>query len=126
MLRLSKNKGQSALEYALLIAVVIGALLAVNTYIQRGTQGRLKETADNIGKQSDPRTFTSDWKTAGGNTKTGKADIVIDGSKLTGNYTSTFEKRDTSSGDVANTTNRGEVVKKSEKDTWGTAPAHAY
>ena len=38
----SKLKGQSTLEYAVLIAVVAGAIAAMHTYVQRGVQANLK------------------------------------------------------------------------------------
>ena len=48
---LRKIKGQSTLEYAMIIAVVVGALLALQIYMKRGLQGRMREAADDIGKQ---------------------------------------------------------------------------
>lgn len=47
----NKKRGQSTLEYAVLIVVIIGALLTIQTYIKRGVQGRLKSAADDIGDQ---------------------------------------------------------------------------
>ncbi len=49
-----RKKGQSTLEYAILIVVVIGALLSIQVYVKRGVQGRFKEATDDIGKQFDP------------------------------------------------------------------------
>lgn len=49
-----KNKGQSALEYAILLAVVVAVLVIMNVYIKRGVQGRFKESSDDIGEQFDP------------------------------------------------------------------------
>lgn len=48
---LRKTKAQSTLEYAVLIIIVIGALLAIQTYIKRGISGRLRQAADDIGEQ---------------------------------------------------------------------------
>ena len=48
---LSQKRGQSTLEYAVLIVVIIGALLTLQVYIKRGVQGRLKSAADDIGDQ---------------------------------------------------------------------------
>lgn len=61
---LRKIKGQSTLEYAVLIIIVIGALLSIQVYIKRGIQGRLKSAADDIGDQfsvgnTNVRTTTS-------------------------------------------------------------------
>ncbi len=46
-----RKKGQSTLEYAILIIIIIGALLSIQVYIKRGVQGRLKQAADDIGQQ---------------------------------------------------------------------------
>jgi hypothetical protein len=46
-----KRRGQSTLEYALIIAVVLGALLAMNHYMRRGVEGKLRSSADSIGDQ---------------------------------------------------------------------------
>lgn len=48
---LRKAKGQSTLETAVLIMIVIGALLSIQVYIKRGVQGRLRSAADDIGEQ---------------------------------------------------------------------------
>lgn len=48
---LNQKKGQSTLEYAILIIIIITALLSIQTYIKRGVQGRLKSSADDIGDQ---------------------------------------------------------------------------
>src|SRR5271170_1419508 len=48
---LNQKRGQSTLEYAVLIVVIIGALLTIQVYIKRGIQGRLKSSADDIGDQ---------------------------------------------------------------------------
>jgi hypothetical protein len=46
-----RQKGQSTLEYAVLIIIIIGALLSIQMYIKRGIQGRLKSATDDIGTQ---------------------------------------------------------------------------
>lgn len=48
------KKAQSVLAYALVIVVVIGALIAVQSYFKRGMQGGLKWVADNMGEQFSP------------------------------------------------------------------------
>jgi hypothetical protein len=48
-----KIKAQSTLEYAIVIAVVVAALLAMQIYMKRGVQGKLHESADQIGEQFD-------------------------------------------------------------------------
>ena len=49
-----REKGQSTLEYAILIIIIIGALLSIQVYIKRGIQGRLKSATDDIGDQFSP------------------------------------------------------------------------
>jgi len=51
---LMKRRAQSTLEYALIIAVVVGALIAMQVYVKRGLQGKLKDSADQIGEQYSP------------------------------------------------------------------------
>ena len=48
------KKGQSALEYAVLIVVIIAALIAMQVYLKRGVQGGLREKTDQIGEQFSP------------------------------------------------------------------------
>ena len=48
---LKVRRGQSVLEYAILMVIVIAALLTLQTYIKRGISGRLKSATDDIGDQ---------------------------------------------------------------------------
>jgi len=48
-----RKRAQSILEYAGLIAIVVGALIAMQVIIKRGLQGKMRETADDIGAQYD-------------------------------------------------------------------------
>lgn len=52
-IRLNK-RGQSTLEYGVIIAVVVAALLAMQMYMKRGLQGRLGQAADDVGEQFSP------------------------------------------------------------------------
>ena len=45
------RKGQSILEYAILLAVVIAVLLIMQSFVKRGYQGSLKTSADRMGEQ---------------------------------------------------------------------------
>ena len=47
--------GQTTVEVAVLIAVVIAALITMQIYLKRGMQGRLRSAADSIGDPYDPR-----------------------------------------------------------------------
>jgi len=105
----SKKKAQSTLEYALVIAAVIAALLTINNYMNKGVQGRLKESTDQIGKQFNASgSFTSAWKTEGSGD------------------TTTSEVRDTSTGSTTSTVTAGETVTKAETEKWGSAPDQVY
>lgn len=42
------QKGQGLAEYALIFSIVIAALLAMQTYVKRGLQGKYKDAADEI------------------------------------------------------------------------------
>lgn len=44
------HKGQSIAEYAILIALVIAAAVAMQTYVKRGLQGRVKYAVDYVGE----------------------------------------------------------------------------
>ncbi len=52
------KKGQSTLEYGIIVAVVVGALLAMQMYVKRGVQGKLRGAADDIGEQFSPEHTT--------------------------------------------------------------------
>lgn len=52
------KRGQGTLEYGVIIAVIVGALIAMQVYLKRGVQGRLKQAADDIGGQFSPVTST--------------------------------------------------------------------
>lgn len=51
MLRTRKRKGQSVLEYIILVVIIIAALLTLQIYMKRGLQGRLASATDDIGDQ---------------------------------------------------------------------------
>ncbi len=56
--------GQSTLEYAVLIVIIIAALLGVNIYMKRGLQGKMRATTDEIGSQYVPGKVNSEWHMA--------------------------------------------------------------
>ena len=51
---------QLAVEYAMVIAILVGALLAMQIYLKRSIQGNLRGSADEIGGQFSPHTMQSD------------------------------------------------------------------
>jgi Flp pilus assembly pilin Flp len=54
MFRKLTSRGQSTLEYAVLIVVIIAALIAMQVYLKRGVQGRIRESSDQIGESFSP------------------------------------------------------------------------
>lgn len=51
---LFNRKAQSTLEYAIIIAVVVAGLIAMQAYMKRGLQGKLRQASDEIGEQFSP------------------------------------------------------------------------
>ncbi len=45
---LKKSIGQSTAEYAVLLAVMAAALIAMQVYVKRGLQGRIRNLADQL------------------------------------------------------------------------------
>lgn len=105
---LKKKKGQSAVEYALVIIVAIAALVAINVYMKRGMQGRLKASTDQIGRQFDPTAYESSWKTVSSGT------------------TNAVENRTEGSGNTTSTITGDETVNRSEYETFGNAVTSRY
>jgi Flp pilus assembly pilin Flp len=52
------KKAQSTLEYAVIIAIVVAGLIAMQVYIKRGIHGRLRDATDQIGEQFSPTLTT--------------------------------------------------------------------
>ena len=62
-MRVLNKQAQSTLEYAIIVAVVVGALLAMQIYVKRGVQGRLRSSTDNIGDQYSAGNITAKYTT---------------------------------------------------------------
>ena len=56
------RRGQSTLEYAIIIAVIVGGLLVMQHYIKRGYQGKLKSASDDMGEQFDPGAYNGTFQ----------------------------------------------------------------
>ena len=56
---MKKNKGQTLIEYSILIMILLAVFVAMNTYVKRGIQGRWKSSVDGMGDQYDPKTANS-------------------------------------------------------------------
>ena len=61
MIKMFKRKGQSTLEYAMIIAVIVAGLLLMQHYVKRGYSGRLKSASDDLGEQYDPGVYTGNY-----------------------------------------------------------------
>jgi Flp pilus assembly pilin Flp len=53
------HKGQTILEYTVIVIIILGVMIAMKDYIKRGIQGRWKSSADNFGDQYDPQSVNS-------------------------------------------------------------------
>ena len=96
-MRRLKKRGQSTLEYVIIIVAIVLAFLFMQTYIRRAVSGRLKTAADDVGFQfstANTATFnlttTRDSKytetgTTVGDTYTVTTDFTKDITNRTGN-----------------------------------------
>ena len=78
--------GQTAIEYSVLIMVIIGALIASQVYLKRGIQGRWKAAADEMTQEFyDPRYVdsTMTYETAANSVVTIWTEHEADGSLTT-------------------------------------------
>jgi len=50
----TKVSAQSTLEYAMVVACVVAALLGMQFYLRRGIQGKLRQAGDELGEQYTP------------------------------------------------------------------------
>ncbi len=57
--RIYRRKAQSALEYAMVVICIAGALIAMQKYIKRSMQGKLRDAADQVGEQYSAQTTKS-------------------------------------------------------------------
>lgn len=90
MKRIFSKNGQSTLEYAILILIVIVALLAMQTYLKRGIQGRMRESSDNIGEAYSPAYTTSTFTL----TTDAQTNEKFDGAPGGGTQKTTLDYRD--------------------------------
>lgn len=63
------KKGQSTLEYAIIVVVIVAALIIMQVYIKRGVQGKLRDSSDDIGQQYSPGITTGSYTTTTGSTQ---------------------------------------------------------
>jgi Flp pilus assembly pilin Flp len=53
------RKGQTILEYTVILIVILGVLITMRQYVKRGIQGRWKSATDDFGEQYDPQSINS-------------------------------------------------------------------
>jgi Flp pilus assembly pilin Flp len=54
------RRGQTIVEYTIIVIIILGVMIAMKDYIKRGIQGRWKSATDNFGSQYDPEHLNSD------------------------------------------------------------------
>lgn len=83
------KKGQSLVEYTVLVTVIIGVFIATAVYLKRGFQGRFKAAIDEMGEQYDPRAAAVDV----GHTLSSETQTSIDVDRTTqGTWTSRVDR----------------------------------
>ena len=63
MKSLATRRGQSTLEYAILIVVIVAGLIIMQGYVKRAMQGRLRSSSDDIGEQFSPGSLSGSLTT---------------------------------------------------------------
>ena len=86
------KKGQSMIEYIMLLTIIIGVIVAMGNYIKRGFSGKWKAALDGMGDQYDPRVAISNIQHDLQSTT--NTDIVIVQDAASGGYYTS--RRDTS------------------------------
>lgn len=80
---LRRIKGQSTLEYAMVIAVIVAALVAMQIYMKRSVQGKLRSATDDIGQQYSVGNMTGTVTTQQGNVSSTEVSAAQGSSKYT-------------------------------------------
>ncbi|MFA5039183.1 MAG: hypothetical protein WC732_05845 [Candidatus Omnitrophota bacterium] len=89
----TNRQGQGTLEMAVLIVVIIFAFIAMQTYMKRGIQGRLRASVDSIGEQYDPERTTSDFSTTRVSNVTTRSTSEERQFEVEGSYGGQYENR---------------------------------
>ena len=53
------RKGQTILEFTVIMIIILGVMITMKDYIKRGFQGRWKSATDDFGDQYDPQYVNS-------------------------------------------------------------------
>lgn len=111
-----QHKGQSTLEYAILVIIIIGALVTIQVYVKRGVQGRLKSSSDDIGDQFSPGN-TNSIKTTATHSKSQQL-VGVDAS---GNAKQGQSVDKIVEPEITNTQENSQIIDMN-KEYWGTEP----
>jgi len=88
------KKAQSTLEFAIVIFAIVAALLAMQLYIRRGLQGRLRQGADELSvQQYEPKNTVSDITTTQNSDITTQTNTVDDGERYNTTTTNTINSQ---------------------------------
>ena len=90
-----KRRGQNTAEYAIVIALVVGAAIAMQTFIKRSLQGGTAYVTDKLsdGKQYEPHYLASRYATSTTGTGTDGSYADTETIDETGNVTRSEGKR---------------------------------
>ena len=89
---MKNRKGQSTLEYGVLIALVVGGLITMQLYMKRGVQGRLRSATDDIGAQFSPTGVSGTTQTkTGSKTQTTRDTGGVEKTTYEGGRASNYE-----------------------------------
>lgn len=80
-----KLRGQSTLEYVILVGFVVAALISMGFYMKRGFEGRLKESTDQIGQQYSARNTSANYTTTTNMAQTETVNAGITNTNITQN-----------------------------------------
>jgi Flp pilus assembly pilin Flp len=118
---LRNRKGQSSLEYALIIAAVIAALVVMAPYVRKAVQGRIRVSSDQVGDQFSIKKdsqFTFKRQAFGG--QKASSDDLRTTTKETRYGVPGPESKGGSGGAILSNTSVSEIIESKAKDDWGT------
>ena len=97
LIKMGQRRAQSTVEFSAIIAILIGAFIAVGVYFKRGVQGRWKAATDDLGDQYDPR-YTN---TGVSHYLSSRTETVLEATERDGGFwtirtdtTNTYEKKE--------------------------------
>lgn len=78
-----RKRAQNITEYAVLLAIIASAIVAMQVYVKRGVQGRIKELADQLGPtHHEESNIISDYTTIQQGTTVQTYNAGVSGSRV--------------------------------------------